>query len=133
MTLDEWVHTFEHPVPAHSALATLDTWSHVNNDNRAFPRSVWQDLPANRQHLQSRASLDEDKPGREITYPVLLRPNFVPYIIYGLSEFASPPSIKCYVALPPLSQIQRLLAMCFAKSERRIFFVYAPKSEQFYL
>ena len=49
--LDEWVHTFEHPVSAHSAVAALDTWSPANIDNRALPRSVWQDLPAIRGHF----------------------------------------------------------------------------------
>ena len=44
--LDEWTHTFEIPLPPKAALSTLDTWVRASSDNRAMPRSVWQDLAA---------------------------------------------------------------------------------------
>ena len=44
--LDEWTHTFEIPLSPKAALSTLDTWVKAGSDNRAMPRSVWQDLAA---------------------------------------------------------------------------------------
>ena len=44
--LDEWTHTFEVPLFPKAALGTLDTWVKAGSDNRAMPRSVWQDLVA---------------------------------------------------------------------------------------
>ena len=49
--LDEWTHTFEVPLFPKAALGTLDTWVKAGSDNRAMPRSVWQDLAA----IQGRA------------------------------------------------------------------------------
>ena len=51
--LDEWTHTFEAPLIPKAALGTLDIWIKANSDNRAMPRSVWQDLASIRGHHTS--------------------------------------------------------------------------------
>ena len=75
--LDEWIHTFEIPLSPKAALSTLDTWVKACSDNRAMPRSVWQDLAA----IQGRSAQvclpADDVPGREILYPGALYPNSV--------------------------------------------------------
>ena len=72
--LDEWTHTFEIPLSPRAALSTLDTWVKASSDNRAMPRSVWQDLAAV-QGRTPRVCLPVDNgPGREIIYPGVLYP-----------------------------------------------------------
>ena len=65
-SLDEWTHTFETPLSPKAALGTLDIWTKANSDNRAMPRSMWQDL-ASTQGRTLRVCLPSDnKPEREI-------------------------------------------------------------------
>ena len=72
--LDEWTHTFEIPLSPKAAFKTLDTWVKASSDNRAMPRSVWQDLAAV-QGRTPRVCLPADNgPGREIIYPGVLYP-----------------------------------------------------------
>ena len=74
--------TFEEPLLVKAAESTLDTWVRANVDIQALPRSVWQDLAA-KQGPTPRVFLPPDNgPGREIVYPVNLRPNLVEYILY---------------------------------------------------
>ena len=63
--LDEWTHTFEIPLPPKAVLSTLDTWVRAGSDNRAMPRSVWQDVAAI-QGRTPRVCLPADNgPGRD--------------------------------------------------------------------
>ena len=63
--LDEWTHTFEIPLSPKAALSTLDTWVKASTDNRAMPRSVWQDLAGERQWAGERNYL----PGNSVSSP----------------------------------------------------------------
>ena len=85
--LDEWTHTFEIPLPPKAVLSTLDTWVTASSDNRAMPRSVWQDLAA----IQGRAPrvcLPADNgPGREIIYPGILHPAPTEHLSYDVTDF----------------------------------------------
>ena len=85
--LDEWTHTFEIPLSPKAALSTLDTWVKASSDNRAMPRSVWQDLAAV-QGRTPRVCLPADNgPGREIVYPGALYPNSAEHISYDVTDF----------------------------------------------
>ena len=85
--LDEWTHTFGVPLFPKAALGTLDTWVNAGSDNRAMPRSVWQDLAA----IQGRAPRvclpSDNGPGREIVYPGALHPNSAKHVSYDETEF----------------------------------------------
>ena len=85
--LDEWTHTFEVPLFPKAALGTLDTWVKAGSDNRAMPRSVWQDLAA----IQGRAPRvclpSDNGPGREIVYPGALYPNSAEHVSYDETDF----------------------------------------------
>ena len=85
--LDEWTHTFEIPLSPKAALSILDTWVKAGSDNRAMPRSVWQDLAA----IQGRSAQvclpADDGPGREIIYPGPLYPNSAEHISYDITDF----------------------------------------------
>ena len=84
--LDEWIHTFETPLSPKAALGTLDIWTKANSDNRAMPRSVWQDL-ASIQGRTPRVCLPSDNgPGHEIVNPGALHPNLVDYISYDVTD-----------------------------------------------
>ena len=80
--LDEWTHTFPK-----AALGTLDTWVKAGSDNRAMPRSVWQDLAA----IQGRAPRvclpSDNGPGREIVYPRALYQNSAEQVSYDETDF----------------------------------------------
>ena len=67
--LDEWTHTFEIPLSPKAALSTLDTWFKASSDNRAMPRSVWQNLAAIQGRTPRVCLPADDGPGREIVYP----------------------------------------------------------------
>ena len=85
--LDEWTHTFEVPLFPKAALGTLDTWVKAGSDNRAMPRSVWQDLAAI-QGRTPRVCLPSDNgPRREIVYPGALYPNSVEHVSYDETDF----------------------------------------------
>ena len=85
--LDEWTHTFEVPLFPKAALGTLDTWVKASNDNRAMPRSVWQDLAAI-QGRTPRVCLPSDNGlGREIVYPGALYPNSAEHVSYDETDF----------------------------------------------
>ena len=85
--LDEWTHTFEIPFSPKAALGTLDAWVKASSDDRAMPRSVWQDLAAV-QGRTPRVCLPADNgPGREIVYPGALYPNSAEYISYEVTDF----------------------------------------------
>ena len=85
--LDEWTHTFEIPLSPKAALSTLDTWVKASSDNRAMPRSVWQDLAAV-QGRSAQVCLPADEgPGREIVYPGALYPNLAKHISYDITAF----------------------------------------------
>ena len=85
--LDEWTHTFEVPLFPKAALGTLDTWVKASSDNRAMPRSVWQDLAAI-QGRTPRVCLPSDNgPGREIVYPGALYPNSAEHVSYDETDF----------------------------------------------
>ena len=85
--LDEWTHTFEVPLFPKAALGTLDTWFKASSDNRAMPRSVWQDLAAI-QGRTPRVWLPSDNgPGREIVYPGALYPNSAEHVSYDETDF----------------------------------------------
>ena len=85
--LDEWTHTFEIPLSPKAALSTLDTWVRAGSDNRAMPRSVWQDLAAV-QGRTPRVCLPADNgPGREIIYPGALYPNPTEHLSYDVTDF----------------------------------------------
>ena len=85
--LDEWTHTFGVPLFPKAALGTLDTWVNAGSDNRAMPRSVWQDLAA----IQGRAPRvclpSDNGPGREIVYPGALYPNSAKHVSYDETDF----------------------------------------------
>ena len=85
--LDEWTHTFEVLLFPKAALGTLDTWVKAGSDNRAMPRSVWQDLAA----IQGRAPRvclpSDNGPGREIVYPGALYPNSAEHVSYDETDF----------------------------------------------
>ena len=84
--LDEWTHTFEVPLFPKAALGTLDTWVKAGSDNRAMPRSVWQDLAA----IQGRAPREclpsDNGPGREIVYPEAPYPNSAEHVSYDETD-----------------------------------------------
>ena len=85
--LDEWTHTLEVPLFPKAALGTLDTWVKAGSDNRAMPRSVWQDLAAI-QGRTPRVCLPSDNgPGREIVYPGALYPNSADNVSYDETDF----------------------------------------------
>ena len=85
--LDEWTHTFEIPLSPKAASSTLDTWVKASSDNRAMPRSVWQDLVAV-QGLTPRVCLPADNgPGREIIYPGVLYPAPTEHLSYDVTDF----------------------------------------------
>ena len=85
--LDDWTHTFENPLSPKAALGTLDVWTKANSDNRAIPRSAWQDLA----YIQGRTPRthppSDNGPGRQIVYPGALYPNLVNYISYDVTDF----------------------------------------------
>ena len=85
--LDEWTHTFEVPLFPKAALGTLDTCVKAGSDNRAMPRSVWQDLAA----IQGRAPRvclpSDNGPGREIVYPGALYPNSAEHVSNDETDF----------------------------------------------
>ena len=85
--LNEWTHTFEVPLFPKAALGTLDTWVKAGSDNRAMPRSVWQDLVV----IQGRAPRvclpSDNGPGRDIVYPGALCPNSVEHVSYDETDF----------------------------------------------
>ena len=65
----------------------MDVWTKANSDNRAMPRSVWQDL-ASIQGRTLRAHHSSDNgPVREIVYPGALYPDLVDYISYDVTDF----------------------------------------------
>ena len=84
--LDEWSHTFEVPLFPNAALGTLDTWVKAGSDNRAMPRTVWQDLAA----IQGRAPRvclpSDNGPRREIVYPGALYPNSAEHVSYDETD-----------------------------------------------
>ena len=85
--LDQWTHTFEIPLPPKAALSTLDTWVKASSDNRAMPRSVWQDLAAI-QGRTPRVCLPADNgPGREIIYQGVLYPAPTENLSYDVTDF----------------------------------------------
>ena len=85
--LDEWTHTFEIPLSPKAALSTLDTWVNASSDNRAMPRSVWQNLAAV-QGRTPRVCLPADNgPGREIIYPGVLYPAPTEHLSYDVTDF----------------------------------------------
>ena len=82
--LDEWTHTFEIPLSPKAALSTLDTWVKASSDNRAMPRSVWQDLAAV-QGRTPRVCLPADSvPGRG---PGVLYPAPTEHLSYDVTHF----------------------------------------------
>ena len=85
--LDEWTHTFEIPLSPKAALSTLDTWVKASSDNRAMPRSVWQDLAAIQGRTPRVCLPADDGPGREIVYPGALYPNSAEHISYIVTDF----------------------------------------------
>ena len=85
--LDEWIHTFEIPLSPKAALSTLDTWVKASSDNRAIPRSVWQDLAAIQGCLAQVCLPADNGPGREIVYPGALCPNLAEHIPYDITDF----------------------------------------------
>ena len=95
--LDEWVHSFPHPLSPHSDLHALDTWSRANIDNQSLPRSVWQDLGAIKGGLSNAGddSLIND-PGREIIYNGALRPEIKDFVQYANTDFLQAP---CHIVL----------------------------------
>ena len=94
--LDEWTHTLEVPLFPKAALGTLDTWVKAGSDNRAMPRSVWQDLAAI-QGRTPRVCLPSDNgPGREIVYPGALYPNSAEHVSYDETDFLQ---VECDIVL----------------------------------
>ena len=85
--LDEWTHTFEIPLFPKAALGTLDVWVKAGSDNRAMPRSVWQDLAAVQGRTPHVCLPSDNGPGREIVYPGALYPNSAEHVSYDESDF----------------------------------------------
>ena len=85
--LDEWTHTFEIPLFPKAALGTLDVWVKAGSDNRAMPRSVWQDLAAVQGRTPHVCLPADNGPGREIVYPGALYPNSAEHVSYDESDF----------------------------------------------
>ena len=85
--LDEWTHTFEVPLFPKAALGTLDTWVKAGSDNRAMPRSVWQDLAAIQGRTPRVCLASDNGPGREIVYPGALYPNSAEHVSYDETDF----------------------------------------------
>ena len=85
--LDEWTHTFEIPLFPKAALGTLDAWVKAGSDNRAMPRSVWQDLAAIQGRTPHVCLPSDNGPGREIVYPGALYPNSAEHVSYDESDF----------------------------------------------
>ena len=85
--LDEWSHTFEIPLPPKAVLSTLDTWVRAGSDNRAMPRSVWQDLAAIQGRTPSVCLPADNGPGREIIYPGILHPAPTEHLSYDVTDF----------------------------------------------
>ena len=83
--LVEWTHTFENPLPAKATIGTLDVWAKLDSENRALPRSVWQDLTAVQGRSHQVCLPSDNRPGREIVQPGVLRPNLVDYITYDMT------------------------------------------------
>ena len=85
--LDEWTHTFEVPLFTKAALGTLDTWVKAGSDNRAMPRSVWQDLSPIQGRAPRMCLPSDNGPGREIVYPGALYPNSAEHVSYDETDF----------------------------------------------
>ena len=85
--LDEWTHTFEIPHSPKAALSTLDTWVKANSDNRAMPRSVWQDLVAVQGRTPRVCLPDDNGRSREIVYPGALNPDSAEHVSYDVTDF----------------------------------------------
>ena len=73
--LDDWTHSFNEPVPIHTALGTLDDWSTANVDNQSLSKSVCQDLTAIRgqNHI---APADEKNHRLQIVFLVPYEPTW---------------------------------------------------------
>ena len=59
----------------------------ASSDNRAMPRSVWQDLAAIQGRTPRACLPADDGPGREIVYPGALYPNSAEHISDDVTEF----------------------------------------------
>ena len=85
--LEEWTHTFEIPLSLKAALSTLDTWVKAGSDNRAMPRSLWQDLAAVQGRTPRVCQPADNGPGRETFYPGALYSNSAKRISYDVTDF----------------------------------------------